>query len=67
MMMYSYWGSDIPTWMLKLPGIVELELRDCKNLEKLLALWQLPALQFLYLYSLQILHCLFSGGAPSKF
>ncbi|CAD6340532.1 unnamed protein product [Miscanthus lutarioriparius] len=65
--MYCCSSSGIPTWMLELQGMVELELEDCQNLEKLPALWQLPSLQFLHLSNLQNLHCLFSGGAPSKF
>ncbi|XP_066377619.1 putative disease resistance protein RGA4 [Miscanthus floridulus] len=65
--MYGCSSSGIPTWMLELQGMVELELEDCQNLEKLPALWQLPSLQFLYLRNLRNLHCLFSGGAPSKF
>ncbi|CAD6340543.1 unnamed protein product [Miscanthus lutarioriparius] len=65
--MYCCSSSGIPTWMLELQGMVELELEDCQNLKKLPALWQLPSLQFLHLSNLQNLHCLFSGGAPSKF
>jgi len=65
--MYCCSSSGIPTWMLELQGMVELELEDCQNLEKLPALWQLPSLQFLHLSNLQNLHCLFSGGAPSEF
>ena len=65
--MYCCSSSGIPTWMLELQVMVELELEDCQNLEKLPALWQLPSLQFLHLSNLQNLHCLFSGGAPSKF
>ncbi|XP_066374561.1 putative disease resistance protein RGA4 [Miscanthus floridulus] len=67
MRMYCYSSSSVPTWMLELQGMVELELEDCQNLEKLPALWQLQSLQFLHLSNLQNLHCLFSGGAPSKF
>jgi len=65
--MYCCSCSGIPTWMLELQGMVELKLQDCQNLEKLPALWQLQSLQFLHLSNLQNLHCLFSGGAPSKF
>ncbi|XP_066377069.1 putative disease resistance protein RGA3 [Miscanthus floridulus] len=64
---YCYSSSGIPTWMVELQGLVELRLQNCQNLEKLPALWQLPSLQFLHLRILQNLHCLFSGGAPSKF
>jgi hypothetical protein len=53
--------------MLELQGMVELKLENCQNLEKLPALWQLQSLQFLHLSNLRNLHCLFSGGAPSKF
>ncbi|KAG0512424.1 hypothetical protein BDA96_10G011900 [Sorghum bicolor] len=65
--MFFYWSSGTPTWMLELQGMVELLLTNCKNLENLPALWQLPSLQVLDLHSLPNLHCLFSGGAPSKF
>ncbi|WVZ82913.1 hypothetical protein U9M48_030119 [Paspalum notatum var. saurae] len=63
----SYGSSAIPAWILKLQGMVKLELRGCRNLKKLPALWKLSALQFLRLESLENLHCLFSGGTPSKF
>ncbi|WVZ82889.1 LOW QUALITY PROTEIN: hypothetical protein U9M48_030096 [Paspalum notatum var. saurae] len=62
-----YSGSKIPTWMHKLQDMVELQLHCCQNLEKLPALWELPALRFLCLDRLANLHCLFSGGTPSKF
>ncbi|XP_025806593.1 putative disease resistance protein RGA4 [Panicum hallii] len=49
---YSYSGDTCPTWMNKLQDIVELELSDCKKLEKLPAIWQLPALKVLRLCGL---------------
>ncbi|WVZ82848.1 hypothetical protein U9M48_030061 [Paspalum notatum var. saurae] len=62
-----YSGSKIPTWMHKLQDMMELQLHCCQNLEKLPALWELPALRFLCLERLANLDCLFSGGTPSKF
>ena len=38
--------------MKKLQDIVELVLSDCKKLEKLPAIWQLPTLKVLRLYKL---------------
>ncbi|KAF8727005.1 hypothetical protein HU200_019499 [Digitaria exilis] len=49
---YSYSGGTCPTWMDKLKVIVEIELCACKKLEKLPAVWQLPALKVLRLLGL---------------
>ncbi|KAG2625030.1 hypothetical protein PVAP13_3KG161827 [Panicum virgatum] len=49
---YSYNGDTCPTWMSELQGIVELVLSDCKKLQKVPAIWQLPALKVLCLYRL---------------
>ncbi|CAN6203180.1 unnamed protein product [Urochloa humidicola] len=59
---YSYGGSTFPTWVNILRAMVELALFGCKKLEKLPALWQLPALQILRLEGLESLHCFCSGG-----
>ncbi|CAL5078684.1 unnamed protein product [Urochloa decumbens] len=59
---YSCGSSTFPMWMNMLNGMVELKLCDCKKLEKLPALWELPALQDLLLKGLESLHCLCSGG-----
>ncbi|PUZ68590.1 hypothetical protein GQ55_2G040700 [Panicum hallii var. hallii] len=59
---YSCGSSTFPTWMDMLNGMVELKLSGCKKLEKLPALWQLPALEILELTGLESLHCLCSGG-----
>jgi hypothetical protein len=58
-------SSTFPAWMSTLRGLVELFLFGCKELEKLPALWQLPALQILHLRELHSLHCLCSGGTTS--
>ncbi|XP_025802493.1 putative disease resistance protein RGA4 isoform X2 [Panicum hallii] len=62
---YSCGSSTFPTWMDMLNGMVELELSGCKKLEKLPALWQLPALEILRLEGLESLHCLCSGAATA--
>ncbi|XP_025800360.1 putative disease resistance protein RGA4 isoform X1 [Panicum hallii] len=62
---YSCGSSTFPTWMDMLNGMVELELSGCKKLEKLPALWQLPALEILHLTGLESLHCLCSGGTTA--
>ncbi|XP_025800726.1 putative disease resistance protein RGA4 [Panicum hallii] len=62
---YSCGSSTFPTWMDMLNGMVELELSGCKKLEKLPALWQLPALEILDLTGLESLHCLCSGAATA--
>ncbi|OEL31316.1 hypothetical protein BAE44_0007665, partial [Dichanthelium oligosanthes] len=59
---HSCGSSTSPTWMNTLNGMVKLELDGCRKLEKLPALWQLPALQILRLEGLESLHCLCSGG-----
>uniref|UniRef100_K3Z363 NB-ARC domain-containing protein n=3 Tax=Setaria italica TaxID=4555 RepID=K3Z363_SETIT len=56
-----------PTWMNKLQGIVELELSDCKRLEKLPAFWQLPALQILCLRGLENIRYLCSSDTAFTF
>jgi hypothetical protein len=53
--------------MDKLQGIVELELSDCKRLEKLPAIWHLPALQNLYLHGLENIRCLCTCDTPFTF
>ncbi|CAL5078683.1 unnamed protein product [Urochloa decumbens] len=60
--MYSCGSSTFPTWMITLRGMVELQLWDCNKLEKLPALWELPALKILLLQGLESLHCLCNGG-----
>ncbi|XP_025800718.1 putative disease resistance protein RGA4 isoform X2 [Panicum hallii] len=62
---YSCGSSTFPTWMDMLNGMVELKLSGCKKLEKLPALWQLPALEFLHLKGLESLHCLCSGATTA--
>ncbi|PUZ68672.1 hypothetical protein GQ55_2G047800 [Panicum hallii var. hallii] len=62
---YSCGSSTFPTWMDMLNGMVELELSGCKKLEKLPALWQLPALEILHLTGLESLHCLCSGATTA--
>ncbi|PUZ68669.1 hypothetical protein GQ55_2G047500 [Panicum hallii var. hallii] len=62
---YSCGSSTFPTWMDMLNGMVELKLFGCKKLEKLPALWQLPALEFLHLSGLESVHCLYSCAATS--
>ncbi|XP_025800359.1 putative disease resistance protein RGA4 isoform X2 [Panicum hallii] len=62
---YSCGSSTFPTWMDMLNGMVELKLSGCKKLEKLPALWQLPALEILHLKGLESLHCLCSGAATA--
>ncbi|RLM85441.1 putative disease resistance protein RGA4 [Panicum miliaceum] len=59
---YSCGSSTFPTWMDMLNGMVELKLSGCEKLEKLPALWQLPALEILDLAGLESLNCLCSGG-----
>lgn len=59
----GYGGSISPTWMTTLQQMVKLELWGCKNLKELPPLWQLPALQDLWLSGLS-LSCLCSGDAP---
>jgi hypothetical protein len=61
---HSYNGNSGATWMDKLQGIVELELSDCKKLEKLPAIWQLPALEVLRLHGLDNIRCLCSCDTP---
>ncbi|XP_025802455.1 putative disease resistance protein RGA4 isoform X2 [Panicum hallii] len=62
---YSCGSSTFPTWMDMLNGMVELKLSGCKRLEKLPALWQLPALEILHLKGLESLHCLCSGATTA--
>ncbi|PUZ68670.1 hypothetical protein GQ55_2G047600 [Panicum hallii var. hallii] len=62
---YSCGSSTFPTWMDILNGMVELKLSGYKKLEKLPALWQLPALEILRLKGLESLHCLCSGAATA--
>ncbi|XP_025800355.1 putative disease resistance protein RGA4 isoform X2 [Panicum hallii] len=62
---YSCGSSTFPTWMDMLNGMVELKLSRCKKLEKLPALWQLPALEILHLTGLESLHCLCSGATTA--
>ncbi|PUZ68908.1 hypothetical protein GQ55_2G066600 [Panicum hallii var. hallii] len=62
---YSCGSSTFPTWMDMLNGMVELKLYGCKKLEKLPALWQLPALEILHLVGLESLHCLCSGATTA--
>jgi hypothetical protein len=62
---YSCGSSTFPTWMDILNGMVELKLSGCKKLEKLPALWQLPALEILHLKGLESLHCLCSGATTA--
>ncbi|CAN6242227.1 unnamed protein product [Urochloa humidicola] len=59
---YFCGSRTFPTWMDTLRGMVELRLSDCKKLEKLPALWELPALKILRLEGLESLHCFCSGG-----
>jgi hypothetical protein len=51
--------------MNTLNGTVELKLSGCKKLEKLPALWLLPALEILHVKGLESLHCLCSGAATA--
>ncbi|CAL5049380.1 unnamed protein product [Urochloa decumbens] len=64
---HSCWSSTCSLWINKLQCMVELELSDCENIEKLPPLWLLPALQVLQLSGLECLDCLFSGDTPLTF
>uniref|UniRef100_A0A0E0KLJ8 Uncharacterized protein n=1 Tax=Oryza punctata TaxID=4537 RepID=A0A0E0KLJ8_ORYPU len=64
---YHCGSSTCPTWMNKLRDMVKLMLYGCKNLEKLPPLWQLPALQVLWLDGLDGLNCLFNGVTHTPF
>nr|AAO37936.1 putative resistance complex protein [Oryza sativa Japonica Group]ABF99904.1 powdery mildew resistance protein PM3b, putative, expressed [Oryza sativa Japonica Group] len=60
-------SSTCPTWMNKLWYMVELQLIGCKNLEMLPPLWQLPALEVLFLEGLDGLNCLFNSDEHTPF
>ncbi|KAG2616796.1 hypothetical protein PVAP13_3NG176799 [Panicum virgatum] len=64
---YSYNGNTSPTWLNKLQAIVELKLFDCKKLQKLPEVWQLPALKVLHLYKLPSFETWVETGCRSAF
>ncbi|CDP21722.1 unnamed protein product [Coffea canephora] len=49
---YSFMGNKFPQWLINLPKLVELRIRDCQRCSELPALGQLPSLKFLHLQSL---------------
>ncbi|CAN6181483.1 unnamed protein product [Urochloa humidicola] len=63
---YSCGSSTFPAWVNTLNDMVELELGDCKRVEKLPPLWQLRALQVLRLVGLESVYCFCSGGITFK-
>uniref|UniRef100_A0A0E0P3X4 Uncharacterized protein n=1 Tax=Oryza rufipogon TaxID=4529 RepID=A0A0E0P3X4_ORYRU len=64
---YSCGSSTCPTWMNKLRDMVKLVLYGCKNLKKLPPLWQLSALEVLWLEGLDSVNCLFNSGTHTPF
>lgn len=64
---YSCGSSTCPTWMNKLRDMVKLKLYGCKNLKKLPPLWQLTALEVLWLEGLDSVNCLFNSGTHTPF
>jgi hypothetical protein len=63
----SYGGSTWPTWMNTLQHLVKLEMFGCNEIDKLPPLWQLPALQVLYMSRMPNLQCLCCGDPPFTF
>ncbi|KAF7040278.1 hypothetical protein CFC21_050191 [Triticum aestivum] len=60
----SYRSIRFPTWMTNLSvmqDLVKLSLVSCTMCDRLPQLWQLPALQVLYLERMDRLHCLCIG------